>query len=87
MLERLALTGRVPPHPARTGRLHDRVHRGARRRGGEAAIVDTGVAGSAQRIGEVVQDAGQTWDAVRHLILTHHHLAAIVGPDLECCRG
>ena len=42
-------------------------------RGGEAVIVDTGVAGSLQRIGEVVQDAGLGWDAVRHLILTHHH--------------
>ena len=42
-------------------------------RGNEAAIVDTGVAGSAQRIAEVVQDVGLGWDAVRHLILTHHH--------------
>jgi glyoxylase-like metal-dependent hydrolase (beta-lactamase superfamily II) len=42
-------------------------------RGDEATIVDTGVAGSAERIGEVVQEAGLTWDAVRHLILTHHH--------------
>src|SRR3954451_13791052 len=42
-------------------------------RGSEAAIVDTGVAGSSQRIGEVVQEAGLGWDAVRHLILTHHH--------------
>src|SRR4051812_29932996 len=36
-------------------------------RGSEAAIVDTGVPGSAQRIGEVVQEAGIGWDAVRHL--------------------
>ncbi len=42
-------------------------------RGSEAAIVDTGVAGSAQRIGEVVQEAGLTWDAIEHLIVTHHH--------------
>jgi glyoxylase-like metal-dependent hydrolase (beta-lactamase superfamily II) len=42
-------------------------------RGAEAAIVDTGVSGSAQRIGEVVQEAGLTWDAIRHLIVTHHH--------------
>jgi glyoxylase-like metal-dependent hydrolase (beta-lactamase superfamily II) len=42
-------------------------------RGAEAAIVDTGVAGSAQRIGEVVQEAGLGWDAIRHLIVTHHH--------------
>jgi glyoxylase-like metal-dependent hydrolase (beta-lactamase superfamily II) len=42
-------------------------------RGSEAAVVDTGVSGSGQRIGEVVQEAGLTWDAVRHLIVTHHH--------------
>ena len=42
-------------------------------RGNEAAIVDTGVSGSAQRIGEVVQEAGLGWEAIRHLILTHHH--------------
>jgi glyoxylase-like metal-dependent hydrolase (beta-lactamase superfamily II) len=42
-------------------------------RGSEAAIVDTGVGGSAQRIGEVVQEAGIGWDAVRNLIVTHHH--------------
>ena len=42
-------------------------------RGGEAAIVDTGVAGSADRIGEVIQEAGLGWDAVKHVILTHYH--------------
>jgi len=42
-------------------------------RGGEAAIVDTGVAGSADRIGEVIQQAGLGWDAVKHVILTHYH--------------
>ena len=42
-------------------------------RGGEAAIVDTGVAGSAGRIGEVIQEAGLGWDAVKHVILTHYH--------------
>jgi glyoxylase-like metal-dependent hydrolase (beta-lactamase superfamily II) len=42
-------------------------------RGGEAAIVGTGVAGSAQCIGEVVQEAGLGWDAVKHVILTHYH--------------
>ena len=42
-------------------------------RGGEAAIVDTGVYDSHQRIGEVIQEAGLNWDAVHHLILTHHH--------------
>jgi len=42
-------------------------------RGREAAIVDTGVSGSGQRIGEAIQAAGLGWDAVRHLIVTHHH--------------
>lgn len=42
-------------------------------RGGEATIVDTGVSGSGQRIGEVIQAAGLGWDAVRNLIVTHHH--------------
>jgi glyoxylase-like metal-dependent hydrolase (beta-lactamase superfamily II) len=42
-------------------------------RGSEAAIVDTGVYDSHRRIGEVMQAAGLDWDAVHHLILTHHH--------------
>ena len=42
-------------------------------RGGEAALIDTGVPGSAGRIGEVIQEASLSWDAVRHVILTHHH--------------
>lgn len=42
-------------------------------RGGEAALVDTGVAGSAARIGEVIQGAGLGWDAIKHVIVTHHH--------------
>ena len=42
-------------------------------RRGEAAIVDTGVSGSGQRIGKVLREAGLGWDAVRHLIVTHHH--------------
>lgn len=42
-------------------------------RGNEAAIVDTGVYDSHKRIGEVLQTAGLNWDAIRHLILTHHH--------------
>lgn len=42
-------------------------------RRGEVAIVDTGVAGSAQRIGEVIREAGLGWSAVKHLIVTHHH--------------
>lgn len=42
-------------------------------RGNSAAIIDTGVAGSAGAIGEVVQAAGLDWSSVQHLILTHSH--------------
>jgi glyoxylase-like metal-dependent hydrolase (beta-lactamase superfamily II) len=42
-------------------------------RGGEAAIVDTGVAGSASHIEASLTGAGLSWSAVAHLILTHHH--------------
>ena len=42
-------------------------------RGGEAAIVDTGVAGSADAIEDSLAAAGLDWSAVGHLILTHHH--------------
>jgi glyoxylase-like metal-dependent hydrolase (beta-lactamase superfamily II) len=42
-------------------------------RGGEAAIVDTGVAGSADAIGASLSGVGLGWDAVGHVILTHHH--------------
>jgi glyoxylase-like metal-dependent hydrolase (beta-lactamase superfamily II) len=42
-------------------------------RGGEAAIVDTGVSGSADQIEASLAKVGLTWSAVGHLILTHHH--------------
>jgi glyoxylase-like metal-dependent hydrolase (beta-lactamase superfamily II) len=42
-------------------------------RGNEAAIVDTLTAGNAERIGGVIQSAGLSWSAVRHVILTHYH--------------
>ncbi len=42
-------------------------------RGGEAAIVDTGVEDSADEIEASLGKAGLTWAAVGHLILTHHH--------------
>jgi len=42
-------------------------------RGGEAAIVDTGVAGSATQIEASLTGAGLNWSSVAHLILTHHH--------------
>jgi glyoxylase-like metal-dependent hydrolase (beta-lactamase superfamily II) len=42
-------------------------------RGREAAVVDTGVAGSAPQIEEGLRAASSSWEDVRHLILTHHH--------------
>ena len=42
-------------------------------RAGEAAIVDTGVAGSEGAIGDALTAAGLSWDAVGHVILTHRH--------------
>jgi len=42
-------------------------------RGGEAAIVDTGVEGSADEIEASLARVGLTWAAVGHLVLTHHH--------------
>jgi glyoxylase-like metal-dependent hydrolase (beta-lactamase superfamily II) len=42
-------------------------------RGGEAAVVDTGVGGSADQIGAVLDDAGPGWAGVRHVVLTHKH--------------
>lgn len=42
-------------------------------RGNQAAVVDTGVAGSADAIGRALQAAGSSWTAVSDVILTHHH--------------
>lgn len=42
-------------------------------RGGEAAVVDTGVEGSAPAIAAVLDDAGPGWAGVRHVVLTHQH--------------
>ena len=42
-------------------------------RGTEAAIVDTGVDGSAADIGQTLTDFGLTYADVRHVILTHLH--------------
>jgi len=42
-------------------------------RGREAAVVDTGVGGSADEIGRVLDAAGPGWAGVRHVVLTHHH--------------
>lgn len=42
-------------------------------RGGEAAVVDTGVEGSAGDIEQALVTAGLDWDAVGHVVLTHGH--------------
>ena len=42
-------------------------------RGGEAAVVDTGVAGSADEIEAALTGIGLHWAAVAHVILTHKH--------------
>lgn len=42
-------------------------------RGTEAAVVDTGVEGSADDIGTTLADMGLTYGDVRHVILTHLH--------------
>jgi len=42
-------------------------------RGNAAAIVDTGVSGSADAIGETLAELGLNYDDVDHVILTHHH--------------
>jgi glyoxylase-like metal-dependent hydrolase (beta-lactamase superfamily II) len=42
-------------------------------RGTEAAVVDTGVSGSADAIGTALQAAGASWGSVTDLVLTHHH--------------
>ncbi len=42
-------------------------------RGAEAAVVDTGVVGSADQIGAVLDEAGPGWAGVRHVVLTHKH--------------
>jgi glyoxylase-like metal-dependent hydrolase (beta-lactamase superfamily II) len=42
-------------------------------RGGEAALVDTGVGGSAAAIQAALGEAGLEWDSIGHVILTHKH--------------
>ena len=42
-------------------------------RGGEAALVDTGVGGSAAAIQVALGEAGLAWDSIGHVILTHKH--------------
>ncbi len=42
-------------------------------RGREAAVVDTGVAGSAPQIEAGLRAVDLSWGDVRHLVVTHHH--------------
>jgi glyoxylase-like metal-dependent hydrolase (beta-lactamase superfamily II) len=42
-------------------------------RDGEAALVDTGVGGSAAAIQAALGEAGLEWDSIGHVILTHKH--------------
>lgn len=42
-------------------------------RGAEAAVVDTGVEGSADEIEAALAAVGLDWGAVAHIVLTHHH--------------
>jgi glyoxylase-like metal-dependent hydrolase (beta-lactamase superfamily II) len=58
-------------------------------RGREAAVVDTGVAGSAPQIEDGLEAVGKSWEDVRHLILTHHHPdhAGSVAAVMEAATG
>jgi len=64
-----AATGGVTWHRANLGFVSAYVLA----RAGEAAIVDTGVAGSEGAIADALTAAGLGWDAVGHVILTHRH--------------
>ncbi len=66
------------PAPAGTGVAWERVNLGfvsayILSRGGAAAIVDTGVQGSAAAIEQSLSAVGLGWSAVSDLVLTHHH--------------
>jgi glyoxylase-like metal-dependent hydrolase (beta-lactamase superfamily II) len=58
-------------------------------RGREAAVVDTGVAGSAPKIEDGLTAAGLTWGDVGHVILTHYHPdhAGSIGDVLTAATG
>ncbi len=64
-------------------------------RGGEAAVVDTGTAGSEGDIAAALERIGLGWDAVGHVVLTHKHgdhmgsLAAVLdaAPDATGYAG
>ena len=58
-------------------------------RGREAAVVDTGVEGSAPQIQDGLEAAGRSWADVRHVILTHNHPdhAGSARPVMEAAAG
>ena len=58
-------------------------------RGREAAVVDTGVAGSAPAIEDGLRAAGLSWGDVQHLVVTHHHPdhAGSVAAVMEAAAG
>lgn len=71
-------TGAAPPSGDGDGVSWARVNFGSVSayvlvRGDEAAIVDTGVAGSADEIEAALTDTGLGWSAVGHVVLTHNH--------------
>jgi glyoxylase-like metal-dependent hydrolase (beta-lactamase superfamily II) len=71
-----AVDGDIPPEP--TALRWSQVELGnvsayVLVRGNEAAVVDTGNPGSADRIGETLATLGADYDDVRHVVLTHHH--------------
>src|SRR5689334_7930664 len=71
-------SGPIPTAPASAGLAWTRVNLGfvsayVLVRGDRCAVVDTGLAGSADAIGSALQSAGSSWDSVSDVILTHHH--------------
>ncbi|HKX76527.1 MAG TPA: MBL fold metallo-hydrolase [Acidimicrobiia bacterium] len=58
-------------------------------RGSEAAVVDTGVAGSEGDIEAGLGELGLSWDAVGHVVLTHHHPDHVgsVSPVMEAAAA
>jgi glyoxylase-like metal-dependent hydrolase (beta-lactamase superfamily II) len=70
--------GSSGPPPAATGLTWERANLGFVSayilvRAGEAAIVDTGVAGSEGTIHQALTAAGVDWGQVGHVVLTHKH--------------
>lgn len=68
----------APPGSPSSGKTWERVNLGfvsayVLIRGGEAALVDTGVAGSEAAIESSLTSIGLGWSAVGHVIITHHH--------------